>query len=155
MNDLAALQQTLARQWQRERRRGHWLLLLTLVLCITLVLDIATGPSLLPLGEVVDALLAPAQADPMTRTIVHDMRLPIALMALVVGAALGLGGVQMQTLLDNPLASPYTLGLAAAAGLGAALRSIPAVLDSLPLWPFRLAPSSSACLPRAFYLAWP
>ncbi|MFM5802413.1 FecCD family ABC transporter permease [Aeromonas veronii] len=121
MNDLAALQQTLARQRQRERRRGHWLLLLTLVLCITLVLDIATGPSLLPLGEVVDALLAPAQADPMTRTIVHDMRLPIALMALVVGAALGLGGVQMQTLLDNPLASPYTLGLAAAAGLGAAL----------------------------------
>jgi iron complex transport system permease protein len=42
-------------------------------------------------------------------------------MALVVGAALGLGGVQMQTLLDNPLASPYTLGLAAAAGFGAAL----------------------------------
>ncbi|MGG5828702.1 iron chelate uptake ABC transporter family permease subunit, partial [Aeromonas salmonicida] len=40
---------------------------------------------------------------------------------LVVGASLGLGGVQMQTLLDNPLASPYTLGLAAAAGLGAAL----------------------------------
>ncbi|MCR3963924.1 iron ABC transporter permease [Aeromonas veronii] len=121
MNDLAALQQTLARQRQRERRRGHWLLLLTLMLCITLVLDIATGPSLLPLGEVVDALLGPSQADPMTRTIVHDMRLPIALMALVVGAALGLGGVQMQTLLDNPLASPYTLGLAAAAGLGAAL----------------------------------
>ena len=48
MNDLAALQQTLARQRQRERRRWHWLLLLTLVLCITLVLDIATGPS--PVG---------------------------------------------------------------------------------------------------------
>ena len=42
MNDLAALQQTLARQRQRERRRWHWLLLLTLVLCITLVLDIAS-----------------------------------------------------------------------------------------------------------------
>ena len=121
MNDLAALQQTLTRQRQRERRRWHWLALLTLVLCITLVLDIATGPSLLPLGEVIDALLSPAQADSMTRTIVHDMRLPIALMALVVGASLGLGGVQMQTLLDNPLASPYTLGLAAAAGFGAAL----------------------------------
>ncbi len=121
MNDLAALQQTLTRQRQRERRRWHWLALLTLVLCITLVLDIATGPSLLPLGEVIDALISPAQADSMTRTIVFDMRLPIALMALVVGASLGLGGVQMQTLLDNPLASPYTLGLAAAAGLGAAL----------------------------------
>jgi hypothetical protein len=54
MNDLAALQQTLARQRQRERRRWHWLLLLTLVLCITLVLDIATGPSLLHEGTRVD-----------------------------------------------------------------------------------------------------
>ncbi|MBP8279935.1 MAG: iron ABC transporter permease, partial [Aeromonas sp.] len=133
MNDLAALQQTLARQRQRERRRWHWLLLLTLVLCITLVLDIATGPSLLALHDVIDALVSPAQADPMTRTIVHDMRLPIALMALVVGASLGLGGVQMQTLLDNPLASPYTLGLAAAAGLGAALALYTGGLGLSPL----------------------
>ena len=52
----------------------------------------------------------PPQADPMTRTIVHDMRLPIALMALVVGASLGLGGVQMQTLLDNPSPVPTPWG---------------------------------------------
>lgn len=121
MNDTLVMQQTLARQRQRERRRWHYLALLLGLLAITLLLDIATGPSLLPLQEVLGALLRPAQADPMTLTIVYDMRLPIALMALVVGTALGLGGVQMQTLLDNPLASPYTLGLAAAAGLGAAL----------------------------------
>jgi iron complex transport system permease protein len=42
-------------------------------------------------------------------------------MALVVGASLALGGAEMQTLLNNPMASPYTLGLATAAGFGAAL----------------------------------
>lgn len=133
MNQPTAVEQTLSSQRQRERRRWHFLLLLALILCVTLLLDIATGPSLLALREVVDALLSPAQADPMTRTIVYDMRLPIALMALVVGAALGLGGVQMQTLLDNPLASPYTLGLAAAAGLGAALALYTGGLGLSPL----------------------
>ena len=52
----------------------------------------------------------------MNRLIVMDLRLPIAVMALVVGAALGVGGAEIQTLLNNPMASPYTLGLAAAAG---------------------------------------
>ena len=42
-------------------------------------------------------------------------------MAIVVGGALGVGGAEMQTLLNNSMASPYTLGMAAAAGFGAAL----------------------------------
>lgn len=42
-------------------------------------------------------------------------------MALLVGAALGLGGAEMQTTLGNPLASPFTLGVSNAATLGAAL----------------------------------
>ncbi|MCE7626874.1 iron ABC transporter permease, partial [Vibrio fluvialis] len=46
---------------------------------------------------------------------------PIALMAIIVGGSLGVGGAEMQTLLNNPMASPYTLGMAAAAGFGAAL----------------------------------
>ncbi|MCB4362631.1 iron ABC transporter permease [Hydrogenophaga taeniospiralis] len=113
--------QVLQRQRRREAGRWRWLALFVGLCLCSLMLDVATGPSLLALGDVVRTLAAPAAADPMTRAIVMDMRLPIALMALVVGAALGLGGVQMQTLLDNPLASPYTLGLAAAAGFGAAL----------------------------------
>lgn len=113
--------QILQRQRLRELRRRHWLALFLVLGLFSLMLDVATGPSLLALGDVVRTLLAPAAADSMTRAIVMDMRLPIALMALVVGAALGVGGGQMQTLLDNPLASPFTLGLAAAAGFGAAL----------------------------------
>ena len=42
-------------------------------------------------------------------------------MAIVVGATLGIAGTEMQTILDNPLASPYTLGISAGAGFGAAL----------------------------------
>ncbi|MBP0598077.1 iron ABC transporter permease [Herbaspirillum sp. LeCh32-8] len=106
---------------QRQRRHG-WLLLAGAALCLCLlVLDIATGPSAIGLAEVVHTLLQPEAGDSATRTIVMSMRLPVALMALAVGAALGLGGAEMQTLLNNPLASPYTLGLAAAAGFGAAL----------------------------------
>jgi iron complex transport system permease protein len=44
----------------------------------------------------------------------------MALMAAVVGAALAIAGAEMQTILNNPLASPFTLGISAA-GFGAAL----------------------------------
>ncbi|QDV49861.1 Hemin transport system permease protein HmuU [Gimesia fumaroli] len=57
----------------------------------------------------------------MHHTIVWKLRAPVAVMALVVGGALGAAGAEMQTILNNPLASPYTLGISAAAGFGAAL----------------------------------
>lgn len=137
MTDVTATADTGAlivqRQRRRETLRWRWLALFVGLSLLSMMLDVATGPSLLALGDVMRTLLAPAAADPMTRAIVMDMRLPIALMALVVGAALGLGGVQMQTLLDNPLASPFTLGLAAAAGFGAALALVTGGLGLPPL----------------------
>ena len=42
-------------------------------------------------------------------------------MAIIVGLALGLAGAEMQTILNNPLASPFTLGVSSAAAFGAAL----------------------------------
>ena len=57
----------------------------------------------------------------MTATIIWQIRLPQTLTGVLVGAALGVAGLQMQTILDNPLASPFTLGFSAAAGFGAAL----------------------------------
>jgi iron complex transport system permease protein len=104
-----------------ERRRIVALAALALLLGGLLVLDVATGPALLPVGDVLAALAGPQAADATLRAIVWELRLPMALMAHTVGGALGASGATMQTLLDNPLASPYTLGLAAAAGFGAAL----------------------------------
>jgi len=50
-----------------------------------------------------------------------EIRMPIALIALLVGAMLSCAGAQMQTILSNPLADPFTLGVSAAAAFGAAL----------------------------------
>lgn len=102
-------------------RRLRLLLLLALVLVASLCVDLATGPSGLPIGTVLRGLVAPASLDPAQQVILWDVRLPYALMAALVGAALGLAGAQMQTVLNNPLASPFTLGLAAAATTGAAV----------------------------------
>ena len=47
--------------------------------------------------------------------------MPQTVMGVIVGACLGIAGLQMQTILANPLASPFTLGFSASAGFGAAL----------------------------------
>lgn len=116
---------TLALQRRNEQRRTWILLALFCLLGASFVLDIATGPSMLGVNEVVNVLLrlagAPVEVEPTSEVIVASLRLPIALMALIVGGVLGVGGAEMQTLLNNPMASPYTLGMAAAAGFGAAL----------------------------------
>jgi iron complex transport system permease protein len=57
----------------------------------------------------------------MNRTLVLDMRLPRAVGALAAGAALGTAGCMLQALLRNPLASPFVIGSAQAAGFGAVL----------------------------------
>jgi iron complex transport system permease protein len=69
----------------------------------------------------VRALWDPSGVPASLRVVIWDIRLPTALMAAVVGASLAVAGAQMQTILNNPLASPFTLGISAAASFGAAL----------------------------------
>ena len=102
--------------------RKYILLMLLAATCIlTLIIDVSTGPAQLSILEVFSTIVSPSQSDPTTHVIVWVIRLPMALMAISVGAALAIAGSEMQTILDNPLASPYTLGVSAAAGFGAAL----------------------------------
>lgn len=103
--------------------RHRMLIMAVLVIAIvaSLLLDFVLGPSGLPLKTLWQTLTAPAAADAGIRVIVWDIRLPYALMAVVVGLALGLAGAEMQTILNNPLASPFTLGVSSAAAFGAAL----------------------------------
>ncbi|SFD82291.1 iron complex transport system permease protein [Phytobacter palmae] len=97
--------------------------ILTFIL-LSLILDFTIGPSGLSLSALWHALVDAGSADAGTRVIVWELRLPIALMAIVVGMALGLAGAEMQTILNNPLASPFTLGVSSAASFGAALAII-------------------------------
>ncbi len=91
------------------------------VLATLFVLTIAAGSVAIPLGEVAAVLLGRAPSDPSWATIVSQVRLPRAVTALLAGAGLGVGGLQMQTLFRNPLADPFILGISAGASLGVAL----------------------------------
>jgi len=64
--------------------------------------------------------VSPNDVDETTRTVLWKLRLPASVMAVLIGAALSLAGAQMQTILDNPLAEPFTLGISAAAAFGGA-----------------------------------
>lgn len=84
---------------------------LAIAILASLLLDFTPGPSGLPLKTLWQTLIYPASANPGIRLIVWDIRLPYILMVLLVGMALGLGGAEVQTILNNPLASPFTLGV--------------------------------------------
>lgn len=93
------------------------LALLALVLVAALLLSVRVGAVSLALGEVWDALRG--VGDPTTVTIVQRLRLPRAVQAALVGAALAASGATFQALLRNPLAEPYILGVSGGAAVGA------------------------------------
>ena len=81
--------------------------LLALLFCI----DVCSGSMWLwPFGEM----------SVMEQNILHAIRLPKAVTAILAGAALSVSGLIMQTLFRNPLAGPYTLGVSSGASLGVA-----------------------------------
>jgi len=102
------------------RRRSGLLIAIALLTSLCFMVDLSLGQAHYSPLQVLSALWDPAAPTPI-RVILWDIRLPVALTALVVGASLSVAGVEMQTVLGNPLASPFTLGLSAAASFGAAL----------------------------------
>jgi iron complex transport system permease protein len=103
------------------RRRVACLAAVSVLIVCALLFDLRSGPSGMPIATLIRAIFEPHSADAGTFVIVWQIRLPYAVMAIVVGASLGLSGAEMQTILNNPLASPYTLGVSAAAAFGASL----------------------------------
>lgn len=89
------------------------------MLCASVVADIAIGPSTFAFADVLRGLFSPESLPQAQQVILWQVRLPYAVMAVLVGASLGLAGAEMQTALNNPLASPFTLGVSAAAAVGA------------------------------------
>ncbi|MEH1964911.1 iron ABC transporter permease [Nostoc sp.] len=96
-------------------------LIILISLILAFLLDLALGSVDIPLNEVVKILLG-QEAEKLTWThIIFKFRLPKALTATLAGAALGVSGLQMQTLFKNPLAGPFVLGISSGASLGVAL----------------------------------
>ncbi len=102
---------------------------LSALLAVLFCLDVCSGSLWLwPFGEL----------NPMEQNILHAIRLPKAITAILAGAALSVSGLIMQTLFRNPLAGPYTLGVSSGASLGVALLTmlgafIPSFLHSFSL----------------------
>ncbi len=105
----------------RNKKKRIALIIFIFLSIICLIADVLIGSQGLTLFNVINAIFHPQSADVTSRVIVWDIRMPMSLMAPLIGGALALSGAQMQTTLNNPLADPYTFGVSAAAGFGASL----------------------------------
>lgn len=95
-------------------KRNKKIVFSIILLLIASLIDLFIGDSKIALSDL-------SNLSEIQRTILFDIRLPEVLTAIVVGLSLGLGGAIMQTILNNPLADPFTLGISSAAGFGASL----------------------------------
>lgn len=105
---------------RRALKRTALLTGLAVLLFAIFVAALMVGPLRFSPDQVLSSLFK-SDYDHRVSDVVINLRLPPALLAMLVGGALSLAGVQMQTILDNPLAEPFTLGISAASALGAAL----------------------------------
>lgn len=125
---------SLAAAYYRSRRRKlAYLAALAILMCAAFVADVLIGSQGLGFEAFLEGLLGDGSS--REAVIVWKIRMPGAAMALLVGMALAVSGAQMQTVLNNPLADPFTLGISSAAGFGAAMAIVlnKSVASLLPL----------------------
>ncbi len=92
---------------------------LFLALAALFTLSVMIGPAGLSLADTIRALFL-GQGDAAT-LVMREIRLPRAILAVLVGASLGLSGAAMQGYLRNPLAEPGLIGVSGSAALGAVI----------------------------------
>jgi iron complex transport system permease protein len=101
----------------RKQQKLVFALLFFLLICF-FILDIFFGSVSIKASEIIGALFS--DSGTVFETIVLKFRLPKAITALIVGIALSLSGLQMQTIFRNPMAGPDVLGISSGASLGVA-----------------------------------
>ena len=94
------------------------------LLCSSVAVAITIGPADIHVGDVWSAVaahlgLGATELSPIRDGIVWELRLPRTLLAAVCGAGLAVCGAVMQSLLRNPLADPFVLGVSSGASTGA------------------------------------
>ena len=93
-----------------------------IILCVVLFLiTISVGAIRIPIPDVIATIFHGPSGTELFDRALWNIRIPQALTAVVAGAGLAIAGVAMQSVLHNPLASPFTLGLSNAAAFGAAV----------------------------------
>lgn len=122
----------------KKRTLSVWLVLLAIVLCLFIagVVSLKLGHRSISWTDIFAALLH-YDASSVDHIVVYTMRLPRTLAALLIGSALAMAGVLMQTISRNPLADPGILGVNVGAGVAVVL-SVLLLGDSNPqhfIWP--------------------
>jgi iron complex transport system permease protein len=119
---------------QKEEKKGEitppypklgirWAILavLALGLVVAFGMSLALGSVAIPPGDVVTILFGGTPSRATWTDIIFKFRLPKAVTAILAGAGLAVGGLQMQTLFRNPLADPFVLGISSGASFGVAI----------------------------------
>ena len=105
------------------RKKYFWIMGGLLLLFFVLIYSISVGAVTIPPQEVLQTLMGQSVSTKWD-SIIWNIRLPQALAAIVAGAGLSVAGVVMQSILRNPLGSPFTLGISNAGAFGAAVSVI-------------------------------
>lgn len=107
--------------YSKIQMRKTWvLILLSLISVAFIIISFSVGSSDIPLLDILRSLIG-TNPDLFEDTIFWEIRFPRVLMAIVGGMGLGLAGTSMQGVMRNPLVSPFTLGIASGAALGAGI----------------------------------
>lgn len=115
-----------------ETRRYHWLCAgLAILVALLFMLSLLIGPAALGAYDSLHALVT-GQGDAVV-LVMREIRLPRAILGLLVGGALGLSGAVLQGYLRNPLAEPGLLGVSASASLGAVIAIYTGLSTLFPL----------------------
>lgn len=107
-----------ARDRIRRKRATATVISLCIALTAMFFVCISLGSTHIPIRDVWEAMFG--DADWGTEWTVVDFRAPRVIGAAIVGASLSLGGMAMQALFKNPMASPSVLGISSGASFGAA-----------------------------------
>lgn len=104
--------------------KGH-LIGLGVILVLAFLLSLAIGPAAIELRVLLRGLLDPqAAGSEAVRSVVLDLRLPRAVLAVLAGAGLAVGGVLLQAYFQNPMAGPYVVGVSSGAGLAVSIVAV-------------------------------
>jgi iron complex transport system permease protein len=105
------------------KRRLLFITASTILLIVAFFVSLSIGSYQIDLLSLFKSLLSPfgLSGGQSVDLIIWDNRLPRALIAILAGAGLALGGIVTQTSTRNPLASPFTLGISSAACFGASM----------------------------------
>jgi len=120
-----------AARWSRPGKATLTFAVLALLVSIAFFLSLSIGPAAVGFGALFGQLTG-GDADTAI-LIMREVRLPRAILALLIGATLGTSGAALQGFLRNPLAEPGVIGVSSSAALGAVIAIYTGLSATVPL----------------------